>query len=114
MTGNVVVESSVTGKYTDTDSKALKFTVSASLTPKGINVIVVNRNSLSRNTRFKFKKDYRLAHMTTMTAKTLDSYNTENKKEIKLITEEIDSKTKFENYLIPPNSIYVFVLETIY
>lgn len=114
MTGSVIVESTVTGKYTDINSKALKFTVSASSTPKGINIIIVNRNSLSRNTKFKFRKDYRLAHMTTLTATTLDSYNTEDKREIKLITREIDSNTKFENYLIPPKSIYAFVLETIH
>lgn len=113
MTGNVVVESIVTGKDTATDSKALKLTVSTSLTPKGINIIIVNRNSCFRDIKFKFRKNYRMTHMTTLAARTLDSYNTENKNEIKLITKEIDSNTKFENYLIPPTSIYAFALETL-
>ena len=109
--GSSVVASSVHGLRTDVHRRSLTFTVTAMASKKGLNLIMVNREAKAdRTVTFQFDANYILVEMTTVSAETLESYNTEYVRKIYTKTEILNTGEVFREFVMPAKSIVTMKL----
>jgi len=110
--GRNVVRVRISGKLTDVTKAGYTLSTAVMTTRRGLNIILVNREpNKKRKIAFEFQKKYRLVKVTTLTAKSMESYNTVDRKEIKVSSKKIKSKEDFKSYLMPEKSLAVLYLK---
>lgn len=107
-----IVQKTISGEGTDIKDESCRLTASAMTTEKGLNLILVNRDSnKERDVNFQFANHYKLTKKTVLTADDLLSYNTANKKAINTETTMVNETSDFRQYVVPGKSMVVLYLE---
>lgn len=107
-----IVSVSVSGPDTDRSSPKCMFSVAALTTASGINLVLVNQDPKSaRQLSFRFLGRYTLVEANTLTAASMDSYNTLQNRPIKTITKHFNSKNALTKYTVPAKSLLILRLK---
>ncbi|MBI4976429.1 MAG: hypothetical protein HZC28_03045 [Spirochaetes bacterium] len=109
--GANVLSSTVTGDWTDPAKDDVSCTVTATDSKDGINLIIVNREKITkRDAVFSFKGRYDLIRSVTLTAPSVHSYNDENEKRI-MVKDDAPVMADFSAYTVPEKSIVALYLK---
>lgn len=109
--GDNVLETKVSGEWSDPAKDDVSFSVLATDSKDGLALILVNREKTTkREVALSFKNRYRLARTVTLTAPSVHSYNDENEKRIRILDEKSDLKN-VANYTVPEKSVVVLYLK---
>ena len=108
-----VVQSKVTGDYTDINQGDTTLTVNAMTTQTGgLNLVIINRNpSISRDVTFQFEKDYKLVKKTILTGSTPEADTTNVSSPLTVNTTQVNGESRFTQQVIPNQSMVVLYLE---
>lgn len=108
--GDTVVKADIYKDGDEIKSDKIKLSVVATLTPKGLKIIVVNRGKFFRNVIFKFNNRYNIVNISKIFADSIDNHNKETGAEIKFMSLNKASNQIFDSALIPPETILFFDL----
>lgn len=108
-----VLESNLTGEYTDFDSPNQKFTVTPTLTFDGqLHILAVNRDpNIARELTLDIPGEFRLRETQTLTSDSIEDYNTGKVEPlvISIAEHSLQFPAKFLN--VPAKSIVLYVME---
>jgi hypothetical protein len=109
--GENVLEVALTGEWSDPTKDDLSFTALATDTQEGINLILVNREKITKRVAsLNFKNRYQLTRSVILSAPSIHSYNDENEKQIKVLDETLTPKLT-SSFTVPEKSIVILYLK---